>query len=1139
MRWLIIICIWLFPSLAFSQSEEEGKGMLTRFLESSLSSAGRVVEVNGLRGAISSEATIQEIKISDDQGIWLTLSNITLNWNRLSALRGNIIINQLSAETITMPRLPRPESTPEAMKAEATPFSLPELPVSINIQKLSADRINLGEPVLGRESVMSLESKLVLQDGSGEVVFKATQLKGPEGKFHFDASFSNKSRNLKVDLKANEAANGIISGLAHLPGKPEIELTVLGEGKIEDFKANISLASNGIERLSGQVILFTEAADTPKSSPKRVIRTDISGNMAPLFAPEFKKFFGQSVALNTEVHLYPDGRTKLDNLYLNSAALNLKGNIAISADGVPENFDIKLHLADPGGDQILLPTSGGQTIIKRAELTAGFDAAKGEHWTLSGTIEEFQSELLNAGWLSVSGAGAISQSEPKSVTGSLSLELLHLDLKGDAITQATGDSGTLSGNFIWQKNEGTSLKNFYLKTGDVEINGNAIISGVGADLIVDGSVSVIAPDISRFSGIAGRDIKGKLNADIDGSLEAMAGAFDINMTATGSNLSIDDPKFDSLITGDTKLLLSAARNYDGLVLRNFTLDAKGLDLNGQGQLDSVDGTAQLSATLHETSNLLENISGPTKVIGNASFKAGNLAFNLDATAPGEILASIDGSKPKGAGIEVVLDITAGSVETFLPALPGTARVHAQLHQLDQGWGVTLDAKGPFETQTQGSGIIDLEGSKNTFSITGTLPLAAANRKLVPNSIQGMATYDLELKGPANLSSVTGIIRTNGSRFTLPSMRASLSDINSTISLRRGVAEISATTEFSGGGEISVGGSIDLVAPFSANLPIKLKNLGYRDGQFLETSVDGTMQIVGPLTGGANIVGDFVLGQTNIQISSSALAGVGAIPKIRHVGEPSVVRQTRQKAGLIKTSKGNSSSSSTPFGIDLSVAFGERLSVRGMGLDADFNGGVKLQGNTNNIVTQGEIDLIRGRMDFLSKTFEISEGIVRLEGDLLPWLRIEALSAQPDATISIILEGRLDDPKIILESDPELPEDEVLSQLLFGRDLSSISALQAAQLAAALASLSGNGPAMPRLGKNTGLDDLSLTFDDAGTPGLRAGKYINENIYTEIEANSSGKSSISLNLDVSDNLTVRGKVDSDSDSGIGLFFQRDY
>ena len=39
--------------------------------------------------------------------------------------------------------------------------------------------------------------------------------------------------------------------------------------------------------------------------------------------------------------------------------------------------------------------------------------------------------------------------------------------------------------------------------------------------------------------------------------------------------------------------------------------------------------------------------------------------------------------------------------------------------------------------------------------------------------------------------------------------------------------------------------------------------------------------------------------------------------------------------------------------------------------------------------------------------------------------------------------------------------------------------------------------------------------------------------------SEGRSTISLNLDVTDNLTVKGKFGTDDESGIGVFFQRDY
>ncbi len=55
-----------------------------------------------------------------------------------------------------------------------------------------------------------------------------------------------------------------------------------------------------------------------------------------------------------------------------------------------------------------------------------------------------------------------------------------------------------------------------------------------------------------------------------------------------------------------------------------------------------------------------------------------------------------------------------------------------------------------------------------------------------------------------------------------------------------------------------------------------------------------------------------------------------------------------------------------------------------------------------------------------------------------------------------MEGPADDPVVSFTSAPELPQEEVLARLLFGRSLDKISPLQAAQLANAVAVLAGRG-----------------------------------------------------------------------------------
>ncbi len=51
--------------------------------------------------------------------------------------------------------------------------------------------------------------------------------------------------------------------------------------------------------------------------------------------------------------------------------------------------------------------------------------------------------------------------------------------------------------------------------------------------------------------------------------------------------------------------------------------------------------------------------------------------------------------------------------------------------------------------------------------------------------------------------------------------------------------------------------------------------------------------------------------------------------------------------------------------------------------------------------------------------------------------------------------------------------------------------------------------------------------------------MHDNIYLDVQAETGGETRAQINLDVNDNFTVRGSVESDGNSTLGVFFQRDY
>ncbi len=108
-------------------------------------------------------------------------------------------------------------------------------------------------------------------------------------------------------------------------------------------------------------------------------------------------------------------------------------------------------------------------------------------------------------------------------------------------------------------------------------------------------------------------------------------------------------------------------------------------------------------------------------------------------------------------------------------------------------------------------------------------------------------------------------------------------------------------------------------------------------------------------------------------------------------------------------------------------------------------------------------------------------------------------------------------------------------------MTDLSPLQAAQMANALAMLTGKGGVgvIANLRGGLGLDDLDLAETDAGGTEVRAGKYITDDIYTEVVADSLGGSSINLNIDLTKTVTVKGGADSMGGSSLGIYFERDY
>ncbi|TBN40410.1 DUF490 domain-containing protein [Paracoccus subflavus] len=1490
--WLVLFAI-LLPFSAMSQSaaeisqqESDDRGFLTRLLERNLSSAGREVVIDGFQGALSSRATFRRITIADGEGVWLTLNDGAIQWNRSALLRGRIEIAELAAREVLLPRLPLGEKQAPTAEAREFEFALPELPVAINIDQIRTDRVDLGEPVIGLAAAISLTGGMSLEGGEGQARLAIQRLDGPRGNFDLDTAYSNTSQILRVNLTLDEAADGLLVNLIDLYDKPSVVAEISGEGQIKDFGVDIRLATDGLPRVTGRV----SGAGGPDAAgnPGTDFRLQLGGDVASLLPPQDRTFFGDQVQLRAEGWRGDDGRLQIPTLNLVTEALSLDGSLAVNAQGAPQNAELRIALgSDAGAVQVPvpLPFAGENATVESGRLDLNYDAAQGQGWTLQGRVGDLDLGDVSLGDLRLEGSGAVvlDAGRLSSVNGGVRFGSRQMTFADAGLAQAVGPDIDGSTTFDFTPGNAVEFSDLSVTGTDYGLDGLLLLSGLGSGFVLSLDADTRYEDLARLSGLAGRDMRGRADASLSGYYSFLSRGFDIDATVSGSGIAVDQPQLDRLLEGRSTIRLDARRDETGIEIENLAVNAQGLTAQAQGYVNSlssdVTATISLPSLQDADPNFLGALQADAKLSGPSgarqltlSGEAEDLRIGIEAldNALGgtTTLTVLAGERDSGYEVEVfrlanpqlraegrgrfvqggldgtvdlavpdlsairagwaggldvmarlterdgtrLVDVTGSGqnlslgVQNADAALTGTTRLRLSAEERDgivtvrdmrltndqidatvqgtygpgvtdiaaevgvrslapfgPGWRGALDLTGSFREAGDGARRLEIEGTgqdlafgqaqvdgalagETRLAVTGTerdgvftieqaridnprltvdaagtlggdqtdlaaqasaqdlrflgngiggaltadarlvqqngnrqvtasgtadglsigqpridpllggqtrfdiaatqgpdglsfqrldvenpqirveasgdtasgmavsarladlgliqpefpgpvqasgtireqgadfaldvnatapgsttlriagtaardfssLNLSVAggadasivNSILRTRSIEGPLSFDLTVNGPPALQSVSGQVRLTDGRIADPGAGIRLEGVTATVDLSGGRIALDAAAAVAAGGRIQVSGPVD-VQNGTLDLTIVLDGVVARDPNLYETVVNGRLRMSGRNAEGPLISGVIDLGPTEIRIPSTGLGGARAILQIEHVGDTRPVRATRAKAGLegypsdAARDAGMAGPPSTPPSapprLDLRINAPNQVFVRGRGVDAELGGSLQVQGTTRNAIPIGFLELIRGRVDLLGRRFTLTEGLVELQGSLIPVIRLVAETEQNGITTRIIFDGEVRDPEITFESSPDLPEEEVLSQLLFGRGLDSISPLQAAQLANAIAVLAGRGGAgiIGNLRDQVGLDDLDLATDDQGNVQVRAGKYLSENLYTDVAVGADGRSTLNLNLDVTDSLTARGSVGTDGDSTLGIYFERDY
>lgn len=695
-----------------------------------------------------------------------------------------------------------------------------------------------------------------------------------------------------------------------------------------------------------------------------------------------------------------------------------------------------------------------------------------------------------------------------------SVDLTETDGKISAAVRADGEGITT---------QGIRLENPAIDLHIPDLLGGQLSGTVRAANIVSGANHLADLDarFTRAGATTDFDVKGSY----DGAPLAVAGAFESRsegMLVTLDEFSASPRKIPVKLSAPVKI----ATGGDGARIEGLRITT------GKGSI-TVDGIAG------------DKLDLKIKVAALPASLANTFASDLDASGTIGAEARVSGSPAKPV-VDFTVDWQNASTSQVraagLPALTVNAKGKLQGSRLAidtnvrGGGGLTLSARGTVDTGG---------GQALNLSVRGQLPFAAVASQLAAQglALKGNADFDLKIAGTATRPDISGRITTANSQFIAIRQNLVFNKVAATVNLSGQTATIASLSgNLEGGGKISGSGTVGF-APGSglpADLKIKLDRAVYADGRVVLAKLSGELTVTGPLQRGPLLGGTIRLRRADITIPERLPASL-ANANVKHKNAPAdVVRQSREiRADTTSKADGDKAGG---LRLDMRIIAPRQIFVRGRGLDAELGGEVRITGSSSAPNVSGGFRMMRGRLAIIGKHLDFTTGDLTFGGGLVPYLNMVASTTVNATTLNVNVTGLANNPAFTFTSSPALPQDEVLAQLIFGRESSSLSPFQIAQLADAVATLSGGQRTslFNKLRQGLGVDDLNVGTDENGGAQVTAGKYINRRTYLEImQGEDPSKSGVAINLDIGKGVKLRGQATQDGGTATGIFFEKEY
>ena len=456
--------------------------------------------------------------------------------------------------------------------------------------------------------------------------------------------------------------------------------------------------------------------------------------------------------------------------------------------------------------------------------------------------------------------------------------------------------------------------------------------------------------------------------------------------------------------------------------------------------------------------------------------------------------------------------TRGRLQARIAGLPATGSLPERLYAGDLFAQFRYDGPAASLWRLAAIDLIDIRGPlRLAADVRGTL-----GNPQVRGSLSGDALQVQSALTGTNLTDVRARGRFAGSRLQLTSFAGTAPN----------------------DGRVSGSGFVDLSGMSAERGPQIDLRLAMRDAEVMDLPTMGAT-VTGPMRIVSNGIGGTIAGRFRVQGARWALGIADEAEQLPNIAVEEI---------NLPLDYAPIAARSAPWRYLIDATAPGGIEVDGMGLDSEWRGDIRLRGTTEEPRIGGQVQIVprQGFYSFAGVRFDITRGVIDFDesGPIDPRINLLAETEVDGLSVDVSITGSASQPQITFNSSQGLPQEEILARLLFGGSVSNLSATDALQLGAALASLRGGGGMGPinQLRSAIGLDRLRLVPSDPalgrGT-SVALGKNFGRRFYAEIITDGASYNATEVEFRITSWLSLLASINSIGRGETSLEYSRDY